>query len=265
MSKPEDTLAQATDQTLKMETPKEPLVPDQWKGKTPDELVSILQEKDRFLGERNREIGDLRTEVGTLRVMMENLAQQQEARTQPTPTMEQPIEFDYQRPVDSVERIFEKKWQQREQDRQAQEQQRYVAQAQASFYEGKEAALRNNKRLYEGIEGEVEQMVFNAFKGGLINDYSLRNPKTWERAAQLLCLEKGNEYTSRLTTPAPKAVTPTATEIPGAGEMVTEESFELNSELRDLAKELKLTEKEAKENMAKEAEAMARGEHRGRR
>lgn len=230
---------------------------------TPDELAVLkarLEEKDNFIGKQTNIVGDLRNEVGYLRSMVEQF--QQPRKQEPVETAperpRQKINWDY--PEESIEKLVEERLQAKERAREQEDRQRRATEAQSNFYDGKEAAYREDKKLYEGIETEVEKAIYESYRSGILNERSLANPKTWKRAAQLLRLERGE--TDRLISHSPTPTRPTQTETPVGRPISTEDvSVEIDEETRRWGREQHLTDKQIEEIIGNEMKAALDGKN----
>lgn len=229
---------------------------------TPDETAALkarLEEKESFIGRQSAEVGTLRNEVGYLRSMVE----QSQAGRQQVPVEQRPPEtartkINWDDPDGSISRLVEERIQASESQRQKQDMERRASEARSNFYEGKDAAYKTDKRLYEGIEGRVEQALYESYRSGILNERSLANPKTWQRAAQLIRLE-GGEY-DRLQPPAVQPTRPTQTETPQGRPISTEEvSVEIDDETRRWGRGQGLTDKQIEELIEREMKATSQG------
>ena len=224
---------------------------------TPDEVAILkarLEEKESFIGKQANEVGYLRSMV----------EQFQQARTQ-EPVEQAPErtrqKINWDNPDESIERLVEEKLQAKERAREQSERARRDVEAKSNFYEGRDTAFKENKRLYEGIEDAVSQAVQNAYQSGLINERSLASPRTWKRAAQLILLEQ--DKLDRLVSTGPTPVKPTATETPVARPISTEEvSYTISEEDRRWGRDQGLSDKQLEELAEIGLKAVAEGKTR---
>jgi len=209
--------------------------PAKYQGKSPEELAAMLQEQEKFVGEQAKQIGDLRKQVEQFQSMMSQLYSQPAGQGyvpnqmgfgfqagQPGQFGQVPFQPGQMMPeatpspddiptVQDVVKIMER----REAERQMMEEQRRVTEAQMYLASGKENALKNNPKLYEGIESQVANAVFNSFVSGFIPPYELANPKTWEKAAAMVRAGMGEYDLSKyFSQPSPPPASIPYTERP---------------------------------------------------
>lgn len=222
-------------------------------GKSPDELVAIINEQNRHIGKQGNALGEVQTlkqNLAELRDYVVQAAQQREQyRQQAQPHQAAPPEpeFDLTNPAPYIYNIANRIVEEREQRRTAYEQQRSAQDAQANYYEGRDAAFTRNPGLFEGIEGAVEQAVRGSYQTGILTPAMLRSQKTWEMAAKVLRIERGED--EKLAAPRRQAVKAVDVEKPGRGAGTEDEEIVLDEYDREEMHRLGLTEKEAKENI----------------
>jgi len=217
-------------------------VPEKLADKSAEEIARSYLELEKKLGEQGRELGELRQRIPQYQPQPQWYPPQY---TQP----EVRPEFDYGKPEESIDRIVERRLEQERQHRAAYEVSRQEQEAAYSYNMGKDVALRGNPRLFEGIEPLVEQGVQMAYRMYGTPVAALRDPKTWERVAAAIRFERGE--TDRLQSPRPQPPNPSATGVPNQTRQA-KAGVELAEEDRRLAKELGLSEQEAKEIIEKE-------------
>jgi hypothetical protein len=120
-----------------------------------------------------------------------------------------------------------------------------------SYNMGKEAALKSNPRLFEGIEPLVEQGVQMAYRQYNTPIPALRDPRTWERVAAAIRYERGE--VDRLMSPKPQPPNPSATGVPNQTRQA-KAGIELSERDREFAKKWGINEQEAKELIEGEME-----------
>lgn len=239
--------APATDATPQAPAP----LPEKLSGKSAEEITAQYLELEKKLGEQGRELGELRARVP-------------QYQPQPTPYYQpvQPIqpprfEFDYGKPEESVERIVEARLERERQERAYYEVSRQETEAQLNYNAGKDVAVKSNPRLFEGIERETEAGVQMAYRNYGLHPSLLRDPKTWERVAQNIRLERG-EF-DRLQKPSVQPPQPSHSAVPNQTRASAQVGVELDDDARQLAKVLGVSEKDAKEIIEKEAGLSGRG------
>jgi len=216
---PEDKGAPASETTptaIPETAPPEVTAPD--KG-TPDKLADIesrLAEKEKYIGQQSNVIGDLRRQLdyltGQVQATAERLNQPDDEPSAPPEGT--PDEF-FNRPYDAVRRVVERELQAERTQRMQEEQARQAQEAQANYYEGRDAAYRGNKRLFDGMEDRVEAAVYGAYRAGALSARSLASTKTWERAAKLILLEQDDQSLyERVKQPKVQPTSPVQTETP---------------------------------------------------
>jgi len=191
--------------------------------------------------------------------------QAQEAIPPPGPKWNIDPDAFFQKPVDNVDMIVQQRIKEYEERQKAENQKRDEAEAKANYLEGRDSAYKQNKRLFEGIEQNVDNLLYESYRMGAVSKQSLRNPKTWERAAQLVWLEKGD--VSKIAPSGPRPVTATQTENPQAGKpmSIDEAPLEADEATRKFWEEQGLSEKEGMEQLRNELKAKAAGLNRSYR
>ena len=243
-------------------TPGTPALPDKFQGKSAEEIASAYLEVERKLGAQSDEVGQLRNELAYMKGMVEQGFQKTQAQ-EATPQVGTRWNIDpdtfYQKPVDSVDLIVQQRIKEYETQRQQEEQKREEAEAQANYLRGREGAFRQSPKLFEGIEKDVENLVYASYKNKAVNKWSLSDPETWTTAAQLVWLKRKDF--NRIIPQSPKPVSAVQTENPQAGRplSIEEMPIEVSQELRDFWKAEGLSEKEGMEQLKREMEAKAQG------
>ena len=252
-----------TPQGTQVIEPTVPPVPEKYKGKSAEELVRLLEETESEGTRRSKQISDLRADLEyseSLRQRRAEQIQDQQVFSPGLPPKEPQFAWDYEKPVESTVTIAESIWQRREAERQSREAQTKAYEAQAFFAEGKRQAEKSNPRIFEGIEKEVDQVVYDSYRAGIIPLYELRNPETRVRAAQLIHLRDGKYDRLRPTIEPMKATateTPTSARVKEGGQTVSLDTSE--REVQDLMEQSGLTQKEAEEIVKSELELMEKG------
>ena len=218
-------------------------VPEKLSGKSADEIAAQYLELEKKLGEQGRELGELRSRIPQYQP-------QPQWYPQPSYPPEPRVEFDYGKPEDSVKNIVRMELELERQNRATYDVQRQEQEARLNYDAGKDVAVKGNPRLYEGIEPQVEQAIQMAYRQYGLHPAALRDPRVWERAAQNIRLERG-EF-DRLTKPGVQPPQPSHTAVPNQTRTEARVGVELDDDIRHLAKELKLSEQEAREIIEKE-------------
>ncbi len=188
-------------------------VPEKLRGKRFEDAVSAFLEVEREKGRQAQELGELRQVVQYL----VGQARQAAAPTPgPTaPPADPPIEIDWEKPHESIQRLVDRELSKREMVQRNAYVQELSQRAWDAHQRGREA-MSKNRRLFEGIEQEVEQRMISIFgpqvsQGRDVTGH-LADPAMWERAAEFVRVER-REYDRLQATIKP--VAPAPTEIPG--------------------------------------------------
>ena len=229
--------------------PAAPAVPEKLAGKSAEEIASQYLELERKLGEQGRELGELRARVS--QVPPQPPQWYPPATTQP----EHKIEFDYGNPEASVERLVERRLERERNDWLAAQAMSREQEASYNYGVGKDAALKGNPALFDGIERDVEQAVQLAYRQYGATPSALRDPKMWERVAVNIRFERGElDKVVGKRTPNVQPPHPTATAVPNQTRPESKVGVELDDKARQLARDFGLSEQEAKEIIEKERE-----------
>lgn len=191
-------------------------IPEKYQGKSLEDVITMHQEAEKRMGSMGDELGKTRQEREKAQQDLQYVQQwyqTQQARPQEPEPQSPTTSFDYDNPVESVDKIVEKKLQGWAEEQKKHQQQMQHQEATQNFLRGKDSALRGNRGLYEGIERDVETTVWNAYLGGIIPRWNLSDPSTWEDAAWLI--HKRNKNWDKLVPPKPKPMSPTPTDTPG--------------------------------------------------
>jgi hypothetical protein len=221
-------------------TPQAPVLPEKFVGKSAEEIASAYMEIEREKGRLAQEVGELRARPQYVPQPIPYYP------PQPTPMPE----FDYGKPEESVARIVEARLERERMDRAQYEVGRQETDAQLNYGAGRDAALRSNPRLYEGIEPMVEQAMQVAYRQFGLHPSLLRDPKTWDRVAANIRWERGE--VDRLQRPSVQPPNPSHSATPNLTRNARA-GVELDDDARRLAKEFGLSEQEAREIIEKES------------
>ena len=174
-----------------------PPPPPKFEGKTPDELMSILQDRDKTIGRQGTSLSQHEYEITRLRDEVNRLYAE---RSQPRPTERGTPKYnvDYEDLGGSMAQIAEAKAQ--EQIARAMEmfqQSRLTDVAQRTtiaFVDG-QRNMKQNPGLYAGIEEQVKQGIAQVYgplasQGQDVSNY-LRDPEVWETAAVAIRYKRG--------------------------------------------------------------------------
>jgi hypothetical protein len=227
-------------------------------------LKARLTEKDEFIGKQSNEIGDLRNELAYLRSQVDGLSQGMSAFGQSVnQAVEQPRpEFTYDDPVSSVKRIVKPELDSFKQEWQKAEKARRDAEMTQAWYEGRASAYEKNKRLFEGIEKEVDQLMGAGVQTGAIQHAAnLRSADPWMDAALIIRRRRGE--LDKVIQPRINPVPPPTTEVPTQAKPQTPQSpvveVPADKDSRYFMEVMGLTEEEAKAAIEYGAEARRTG------
>lgn len=229
-------------------------------GLSKEDLARVAKEQDTHIGDRNREIGELRTKIEDI----ENTQSQDSGYYAPPqapqyyPPPPPKPEFNWDNPMQTVEEVVGRTVAGQAQQFMQGQFANNLQRGQHAFQQGRQT-MASDPKLFKGIEKEVEETVAQYYlphiQQGTPVEHYLTDRKVWEKTAQHIRLNRG-EYDK--LQPDTSAVRYTATETP-SGRTVTESSpvLQLEPEDRDFAKQMGLTDKQAKEII--EAEIQAKG------
>lgn len=248
------------------------VLPENLKGKTPEELAKMVVEKETHIGKLGTDIGELRTEkdkfkddlnyakgVEEIRRHQEQKKLDEEAALKQPPKPDTP-KWDYEDPVKTVdERIDTRVRQEREEGFKARVTEN-IGTARSAFAEGQKI-MDSDKELYEGIEEETRQGVFQYYapyiQQGQDVSTQMRDPKSWRVCAQNIRLARG-EIDKLKAEPAPGIVpvSPIDQGVPGSPSGQTGPMSEIDPEIRSIQNQYgldKLTDEELREIIQEEA------------
>jgi len=217
-------------------------------GKSAEELARLLDEKDQFISEQSRQAAQAKHDAEYFKALSEQSGQAGvpfQAPPQPVPAYQPPYPSPYgpgptpqpgarpgTMPFDPKQVVTEQEYvndpvaatakiqmafYQYQQAVEAQNRAVYTAeQAKRNFVVGRKAALEATPALYEGIEQAVQDSVVQAYREKLISTEQLLDQKTWQLAAKLIRMERGEEDFGRyLRTGGPTPVAPGFQQVPG--------------------------------------------------
>ena len=223
--------------------------PDKVAGKSNEELVKMLKDQEKILGKWANEIGEVRRLKDELAGIRDSFRYAPPQGAQPRQE-EQPPGIDdtefLTRPSDAVRKVVRTEIGQMEQARKAQEWQRYQQDSLNAYNAGRTAAAKGNERLFEGIENDVAQTLFEGFRRGIADPNVLRDPATHINIARTIRINR-DEW-DKVIPPTRKAAPLTPTETPGGArrqEMPEGEEIQMDEDARAWAKSEGIDEKTA--------------------
>lgn len=247
--------------------PPKPTIPKEYEGKSVEELAKMVADAQKELGEKSKEVGELRNNLAYSDQLRELAMQRaREAGSQPTQQPEEPqVDWNFEKPVESVSQIVKRELAEERKKAQQYNLQRVQEEAQSNYAEGRRLAMQRNPALYEGIEREAENAVYEGFQRGHAKLHDLRNPDAWDIVAKMIHLR--DNRIDRLQPTSIKPVETISGELPTpARPGTTEKPFTgldyTDEETQKMVKEYGLTKEEAEQIVKEEQEAIARGEKR---
>jgi len=243
--------------------PPAPTIPKEYEGKSMEDVIKMVTDAQKELGEKSKEVGDLRNNLAYSDQLRE-LAMQRSRETQTTQQPQEPtVDWNFEKPIESVEQIVDKRLAAREKKAQEHNVQRVREEAQSNYAEGRRLSMQRNPELYKGIEREAENAVYEGFQRGHAKLHDLRNPDAWDIVAKMIHLRDNRierlqpatiqpveTIEGQLPTPAP----PGTTEKPFTGLDYTDR------DVQKMMDQYGLTKEDAEEIIKEEQEAIAKGE-----
>ena len=241
-----------------------PEVATRWDGLSKEDLLKVVQDQDSHIGERNQEIGELRGKVGNLETAQQRYNQtfsnysQQQPVEQPQPkTEEKQPDFNWDNPSASMNAAVDRKIAAKEKEIIQGQFNANLQRAQMAFEKGKQSMSEDPifKGIEQDVENQVGQFYYPYLQQGVPVDQHLMDKEMWKKTARHIRLDRG-EY-DKLKPDTSSAVRPTITETPSQTAQQTDSSLVLELEPKDKewARQMGLTEKEAKEIIEEELKA----------
>lgn len=270
-------------------------IPKEYEGKSQEELVKQLQEKEKLIGKQGQELGErvksLEDDVERYRRDEEDRQRMYEMHSQQPqnlgydpygrpiyppsaqPEPKEPEPFDYERAGSEVRRIYADERQKEQQRAQVTSQRQSVEEGKYAYQQGRKAAFQEDTDLYKGIEREVEQRVYQTYAPyanmGISVKEFVGNPSIWKKVAQNIRLDR-EEYDylvpkkgspmKAVQTETPTSAKPTTSGIPGQYDLDTSDpdlqAFKAAVKEHGVAK----SPEEVKEIIKKEQERLFKGE-----
>ena len=169
--------------------------------KTAEDLAATIKEYESKLGSQGQELGELKKRLAYMEEEQRRRDYELAARKtipehrEELPPTEEIDEFDYTRPGKSVAEItrkeLAKELEKRERTRREYDVRMYQEYAKKNYETGWRKAREKNPALFEGIETDVQDLLYQTFAGGKLGADELADDRVWERTAQLLWLERG--------------------------------------------------------------------------
>jgi len=266
-----DKASQQDDAALKDKDKKPdkiPEVPKGFEGKTQDDLIKMVQDAQGQVNQQAKEVGDLRNDLAYTRQMHEISEQKAKEATATKEQEPKYPEFDYQKPIESMIPIIEAVVNKRDKGKEKKEMGQVQAQAEANYREGKSLSTRRTPKLFDGIERDTENAMYNAYMSGTIGIHDLRNPDAWEMAANLLHLKAGKLDRLQVAGKSHSDIEPvsdTDSDLPNSAKRLeAEKSFTGldydDKEVQKMIDQYGLTKEKAEEIVREQQERVLRGE-----
>ena len=239
-------------------------IPEQWRSLDKKGWAKVLRDKDSFIGKLQEENRGSKAEVTRLAGRLDSIeGQVQNISSRPPETKEEAIEFDYDKPAESISKIVNRTVEKRERQGIAQAQKTLYDRCSRAHSDGFAAAKAANPQLFEGIESDVGDSVFAAFNPYVMqgNDMSdeLRKPETWTKVAKYMRVDRGEYDYLKGNTIEPVSNDPTQRPQSG-GSTGTRKSPKtlLTPQVRKMMRDMNIDEETALA-FAKEVQAEERG------
>jgi hypothetical protein len=237
--------------------PQTPQLPEKFRGKSAEEIANAYLEVEREKGRLADEAGRYRGYAEQLwaeKQQYEQAVRQAQYQPPPAPTAP-PAEFNWEKPAESVAAVAERLVNERMGNFMGALQQAQVAsvrdKAATSWDEGA-STITKNQRLFEGIEDEVRNVVYQTYdpivqRGGDASKY-YADPKIWETAAVMIRYKRGEiDRIAGSGTPSRGMSAPT-TEVPGGSRPSNQGStIVLDESARALARDMGIKDGEARD------------------
>lgn len=212
-------------------------------------LVQSVDGLNKLMGKWSNEVGEVRQGMQAIinrqQEIDQNLRRQEPTRA-PGDDIDE-TEF-LTHPKETIKKVLQAEFETRERASREQRMQVEAQEALANYRQGFAAARKENPDLYDGIDKEVTQNLYQAYVNGIINKHDLTNPDTYRQTAQAMRVFRG-EYDK--VVPTKKSAPLTSTEVPKGRKDVDsdEDEFVLDDDAKEFAKQQGWTDKEAVENI----------------
>ncbi len=242
-----------------------------YEGKSPEELAKMHHELSKKLGEQGAVIGSLKDLVEELRAGREKQEEpfrpQTDYSQQTTP--QEPAEEEYDEEayltVGTAKKLISDIFGKRDEQTQQYTMQQNLQRAQTAHAKGR-AIMQENKKLFEGIEKDVEKTIVDYYKPFAMNGADvapyLEDPNVWKKTAMSIRFDR-QEF-DRLVPDRTQPVRPTSTEEPASTKPYSggEKPAEIDWNDRDIQAFMDAIEDETGERPSKKEaeEIIGRGE-----
>lgn len=165
---------------------------------TPGDLPEKLKNYESVIGRQGQELDNLRRELEAFREEQRRQAEERrfyERQWQQPSDIIPEDQFDFNKPVTSTREIIRREIEARDRavyERNAQQAQvMYRDMVNNSYVEGRHRAIASRNPVYNGIEQDVEQLIWGGLASGKIEPRYAASEETWRMAAGLVRLQRG--------------------------------------------------------------------------
>lgn len=227
---PKEQKQQVPKEEPKQQEPGQKEVPENFKGKSPEELEKVASDRVEYLQKLQSEISQASSQKKELEQQLQyfqNMAayyqqqqqqpgqsQEQQGQTPYPETAEELKNFDWENPAASIKKIVDGRVDQVVTQYQQRQAQANYQKSTRAFEDMRQKFSKSNPKLFKGIENDVVQTVGNLFyqraQNGEDVSSDLKNPKTWETVAKMIKVDR-NDFDGLMpdknTTPIPGSET----------------------------------------------------------
>lgn len=224
VAQPTDVMSAPSPEPAQPEA-KEGESPSKYGGKSVEDLLRELEEKDRYVSEVNERAARAEHEALLTRNLVEQFARERgkpQEQTEQAPELQISDDDFLTKPGDTFRKGFQWMQAQFRAERERDKAEQYITQARTAFEEGKAAALKADPLLFKGIEQTVADNMFAMVKMSLDNKQPidptvLRDPKTWRGFAAAKRINDGEDLAKYVVkSHTPMAPVHQETPTPGA-------------------------------------------------
>ena len=233
---------------------------DKFGGKSPEQILAELEEKERQLKDLTERESRSKHEAEFLQSQLEQLRRgpQEVKPGAPEPTIPMPTDEDFiLRPREANEKMVRRMLEMDRAERDRATKEERDKQARVSFEFGRTRAFRDHPQLYQGIEQEVAAAVVGAYQSNQADLNQLDKAEFWDNTAGMIRLLKGERNLEKYYTNVPTPVISTPTERPTAN-MPPQVAVNLTEEEKAMARKFNVTEERLAELKRNEAERAGR-------
>ena len=233
---------------------------DKFGGKSPEQILAELEEKERQLKDLTERESRSKHEAEFLQSQLEQLRRgpQEVKPGAPEPAIPMPAEEDFiLRPREANEKLVRRMLEMDRAERDKAMKEERDKQARVSFEFGRTRAFRDHPQLYQGIEQDVAAAVVGAYQSNQADVNQLDKTEFWDNTAGMIRFLKGERNLEKYFTNVPTPVTSTPTERPTAN-MPPQAAVNLTEQEKYMASKFNVTEERLAELKRIEAERAGR-------